>query len=318
MGVEHQHTLPTFTLNPEAITRVRNLACELANHNLRQFLQAERASDVPYGPVDIEKIVALHPEIVFPVEYLDTISAKGYITNSKREDVGATGYKIQIKNGPMDEERITIAHELGHLILWKKGRHLTHNETESFCEEFASYLLFPRTLVYQWLAENNWQISIKSILQASKHFQIPLDVVVKRLGDEQDLVDATHTCALISTVCRGLENHDGSQQLRVVTAAIPSWLFIPPRAILAQLGFRDALIYYHYLQMTRVDASEPVVTQIQLTGEVDKTAFQVYPSHQAVERELVVYEAYTNGTPGKFLLTTFSVPLSKLKLKGKE
>ena len=186
-------------------TKVYNM--DLLNYNLRCAVSMAHCvhKKIKYEekllPIKVEDIIKYRPDIELVKEDLQGLD--GYsIYNSKTKR-----YIIALDNVNYDlsRQRFTLAHELGHIFLQHhtKYRNLSNYVKEKSADAFAGELLMPREIMYKtakfppnyvldlygvsysayeqrkrfldkmenfsWNIEENKVVSIKDIIQYSKH-----------------------------------------------------------------------------------------------------------------------------------------------------
>ena len=111
-------------------------------------------------PVDLDRIASIWPGVKI---YIDDLEHEGYIV-----DLGALGAEIVIRSADTHQrQRYTIAHELGHWVLWTNGLSPLHHvptgigpsgtepniAVERWCDKFAAALLMPRDWIIRDLRD---------------------------------------------------------------------------------------------------------------------------------------------------------------------
>lgn len=106
---------------------------------------------------------------------------KGLLSASK---LSATGGDILINTSlPLSERRVTLMHELKHII---DGGHTarlrqadsSHSSAEGLCADFALSLLMPAL----WLRAD-WQAGQRDLPRLAERYQVPTEAVAHRLHD---------------------------------------------------------------------------------------------------------------------------------------
>jgi hypothetical protein len=138
-----------------------------------KLLLAEAGITTP--PVPTEIVSRLDGITVYP---LPEIPVKGLLGASKPS---AKGGDILIDaNLPLAEQRVTLLHELKHII---DGGHATQLHTrgrrssgEQLCTEFAFQVLMPA----MWLRDD-WNDGIRNRAVLAERYQVPVEAVGQRL-----------------------------------------------------------------------------------------------------------------------------------------
>jgi Zn-dependent peptidase ImmA (M78 family) len=128
-------------------------------------------------PVPTEIVSRLDGVDIYP---LAEIPVKGLLGASKPS---AKGGDILINATlPMPEQRITVLHELKHIIdgghttrLHQRGRSSTG---EQLCTDFALSVLMPAS----WL-RNDWKSGQRDTAVLAERYQVPIEAVAQRLHD---------------------------------------------------------------------------------------------------------------------------------------
>lgn len=131
--------------------------------------------DASAPPIDLERIVSTWKNLYVVEEELD---GAGYLL-----PVGQLGAEIIVnKNTSFERKRFTVAHELGHWVLglmaknkfgkFKQPEHVPDAALEKWCDEFATNLLMPRTLLGSWLPEPTKAAFIDLVLKAKDDFKV--------------------------------------------------------------------------------------------------------------------------------------------------
>lgn len=81
-----------------------------------------------------------------------------------------------------DRKRFTALHELAHLIL-KFKKNLTTSQKETFCNQFAGAVLFPREVAERELGKKRQRLDIKELGFLKKQYGISIQAIVMRLKD---------------------------------------------------------------------------------------------------------------------------------------
>lgn len=76
--------------------------------------------------------------------------------------------------------RFTIAHEIGHIVLWEGGIQLQHREQERWCDQFAASLLMPRESIERFSTQIRSPISW---LNLHREFKVSFEVASRRLWE---------------------------------------------------------------------------------------------------------------------------------------
>lgn len=143
-------------------------------------------ADLSAPPVDLNRVVALWPNLFLVEEELDNA---GYLL-----PVGELGAEIVVNRSEKDErKRFTIAHELGHWVLGislkKKTGHFSqpknaeYAEIEKWCDSFAADLLMPGEMIRKHLSHKDPILVIDSLTRAASQFKVSEEAFFIRLWE---------------------------------------------------------------------------------------------------------------------------------------
>lgn len=133
------------------------------------LLLAESGITEPAVPDTI--VTALDGVTVYP---LAKMPVEGLLSASQPTEQGG---QILIDGAlPRAEQRLTLLHELKHII--DNGHHATLPRTQGVCADFAMNALTPAT----WL-HADWQNGRQSPHELAEHYQVPVEAMERRLHD---------------------------------------------------------------------------------------------------------------------------------------
>lgn len=150
------------------------------------------------------------------------------------------GFVIEINSiFPRVRQRLSLAHEIGHLILNEcSGRDLHypgHSDSgfENLCNHVAGELLVPDRALIRYLDSNpvfeGWDntLSAETVLHAAAAFEVSVEVMAKRMF--RDLRLAPDRIAVIWRYAENKRNASSGRQLRIAAAWYSSGnpFFIP-------------------------------------------------------------------------------------------
>lgn len=126
-------------------------------------------------PTPLERIIGFWRELSLVEEDLD---GSGYLLS-----LGALGAEILVnRNDPEERKRFTIAHELGHWVLYLIGQRTlakcvepsrgTHDAVEKWCDAFATNLLMPAAALRLSLPNREDPLFINAVLQGPARFGV--------------------------------------------------------------------------------------------------------------------------------------------------
>jgi len=155
---------------PWAISERR--ACQIAERQARLLLAEAGVSTPPVPTEFVSRMAGVH---VYP---LPAIPVKGLLGASRPS---AEGGDILVDAGlPLAERRVTLLHELKHII---DGGHATRLHThggctkgEQLCTHFALSVLLPAA----WLRAD-WKDGNREPAALAERYQVPRDVIEHRL-----------------------------------------------------------------------------------------------------------------------------------------
>lgn len=79
-------------------------------------------------------------------------------------------------------KRMTIAHELGHILL-KLKRELNNREKEQFCFRFAGAFLIPKQVMINELGEKRTKITLNELEHLNEEYGISIQALMRRARD---------------------------------------------------------------------------------------------------------------------------------------
>jgi len=137
-------------------------------------------------PVDVNKLAACWDNLNIVREAID---GPGYLL-----PLGRLGGEIIVNtNDPLERQRFTIAHELGHWILGRIWENKTgefrqppgirHESLERWCDHFAASLLMPRRQILDRFSELKDPGLINRLMHAPVEFQVSEDAFFIRIWE---------------------------------------------------------------------------------------------------------------------------------------
>ncbi len=129
---------------------------------------------IPKGPIhDLFSVIESNGAFIVQCDFVSGIEGRTMFTKHKEPIIFVN------KNSGMDRQRLTVAHELGHLILHENNTPKPPDLAESEAMEFASEFLMPadqlrpqlsRTIQLETLADlkRYWKVSMQAILVRAK------------------------------------------------------------------------------------------------------------------------------------------------------
>ncbi len=211
------------------------LAQELASRQIQLLLTSQSKASLKYAPFPMADLLKLHPQVL-PVRLGRSMGAGGDVRAVKNED-GTEKFLITVSEYLAEytpEAAYTTAHELAHILTGTTNGLLNYSQTERFCEEFASQLILPRSLIFLWLNQIDWQLTPDAIESACAYLQVPMYSFIKRLGQEKDLMTKIKKCILLGAKVYDIKGTD--LELRVRYSATPGWISIPERTKLDKIN----------------------------------------------------------------------------------
>ena len=175
------------------VSSLKYAAVICANQTLHKWREMRDFSETPFGPFPVLDLLTLYPEVLPLIGPID--KEKAFVSNE------AHGRLILVNvNQTPQAQRFSIAHEIGHLELWRLATRISgysmslprpnsryidirfnHGEKEGFCDIFAANILLPRTLVLQWATTVGSKLGSKEIEDGAKFFQVPVELFRNRL-----------------------------------------------------------------------------------------------------------------------------------------
>jgi len=148
--------------------------------------QALTNASITGVPVDLGKLVACWDNLVVVHESID---GPGYLL-----PLGSLGGEIIVNtNDPLERQRFTIAHEMGHWILgriWEKKTGefqqppgIRHETLERWCDQFAACLLIPRSEILERFRKLRDPGLINRLVRAPIEFQVSEDAFFIRMWE---------------------------------------------------------------------------------------------------------------------------------------
>jgi IrrE N-terminal-like domain len=177
------------------------------------------------------------------------------------------GFVIEVNSMfPRVRRRLSIAHEIGHLILNEcAGRELAdarHSDlgSEDLCNHVAGELLVPDWALTRYLNSNpvfeGWDnsLSTETVLRAAAKFEVSVEVMAKRMF--RDLRLAPDRIAVIWRFAENRRNASPVKQLRITGAwhSIGEAFFIP----LNKTATSDSLVFRTYETGSRTHGREVI------------------------------------------------------------
>ncbi len=151
---------------------VRNLKPEEVAQYLRSYWR------IPKGPIEnLTRLVESSGIIVIHIDFgTDEIDGRSMQSN--------TGVPIIFlnKKSSGDRQRLTLAHELGHVIMHLNSPYAFQGDVEKEAFRFAAEFLMPKAEIYQYLTGNlkidrladlkrQWKVSMQSIVYWAKELE---------------------------------------------------------------------------------------------------------------------------------------------------
>jgi len=120
------------------------------------------------------------------IETLESKEIKILLIDAKNEFDGLAGYYdtiplIVINNIISDlvRKRMTVAHELGHLLL-SLHNNITPKDKESYCFRFGGAFLIPREMMFKELGENRSQLTLNELIHLKEEYGISIQGLARR------------------------------------------------------------------------------------------------------------------------------------------
>ncbi len=133
---------------------------------------------------------------------------------AKDEFDGLAGYSgntpVIVVNENMKDivrKRLTIAHELGHLLL-ELSDNLTEKEKENYCFRFAGAFLIPKEVMLYELGERRNQITFNELIHLKEEYGISIQGLVRRAKDLGIISESKFTGFCIKVRSIGWERYE--------------------------------------------------------------------------------------------------------------
>ena len=148
------------------------------------------------------------------IETLEEKEIKLIQIEAKEEFDGLAGYSGDIplivinKNiGDIVRKRMTVAHELGHLLL-KMSKGISPNEKEKICFRFAGAFLIPEEVMIDELGKKRNQITMNELVHLKNEYGISIQGLVRRAKDLEIISEAKYTNFCIKVRKTGWEKFE--------------------------------------------------------------------------------------------------------------
>jgi Zn-dependent peptidase ImmA (M78 family) len=179
--------------------------------------------------------------------------------------VGTDGFIIEVNSAfPRVRKRLSLAHEIGHLILNECGgnelSYPGHGDprSESLCNHIAGELLVPDWALIRHLNSNStfdgWEntLNAETVLHAAAAFEFSIEVIAKRIF--RDLRLAPDRIAIIWRYAGNTKSTSSVRQLRITAAwhSIGGRFFVPLNKTVSS----DSLVFRAYETGSRLRGRE--------------------------------------------------------------
>jgi Zn-dependent peptidase ImmA (M78 family)/transcriptional regulator with XRE-family HTH domain len=192
---------------------------------IKEFAPVESLSDVIGDMAQIEALaeaVRLAWQLGFDpiLDLVDTLETNGVRVfmvdteeNSKFDGlaahVGTMPIIVVCQSWPGDRQRLTLAHELGHLML--KGRLSAALDEERACHRFAGAFLLPRASILQELGERRTKIEWKELSLLKDEFGLSMSAILYRARDLNIIGESYHKSRIQRFSMNGWLRHEPGQ-----------------------------------------------------------------------------------------------------------
>lgn len=95
------------------------------------------------------------------------------------DHIPVIAYNTEI--GQAERVRMTLLHELGHLLLNDKLRAKSEKEIENICTSFASHLLLPDQILKSYFGGRVKSLSMTDLIELQSTYGISIDAIIYRL-----------------------------------------------------------------------------------------------------------------------------------------
>ena len=175
--LELESFFPTTPVKP--FVQSQSLVAEFSTFDSIEFAAEALRKEWNLGlnPIpDITDLLESHGIRVFLVDTNSDAKFDGLAATANGMPVIVVG-----GNWPGDRQRLTLAHELGHLML--RGRLQTTLDEEKACHRFAGAFLFPRCSVLQELGTRRTSIEPKELALLKEEFGLSMSATLYRAKD---------------------------------------------------------------------------------------------------------------------------------------
>jgi Zn-dependent peptidase ImmA (M78 family)/DNA-binding XRE family transcriptional regulator len=120
----------------------------------------------------------------------------GYVCDGDKAVAAGVSYR---QGSPGDRQRLSLAHELGHLML-KIDPNLEEKKQEEFAFRFAGAFLLPSECVYREIGKKRTSLRAEELLLLKKRFKVSVQAILRRLLDLSVISPSAYktSCILIS------------------------------------------------------------------------------------------------------------------------
>lgn len=179
--------------NAFGLSQLSDLAAFAAEQAINRIRKMRGFSELPLAPFPVLDVFIVYPELFPLIQPSIGLDEYGCL-----KDCGLGVWKISVNvDRPADEQRFTIAHELGHFLFVQymeivcskiickypkeKVWFITTGEVEKFCDTFAYSLLLPSEIMGKWVLQFEKDISPVDIEEGARFFGVPVKEFTARV-----------------------------------------------------------------------------------------------------------------------------------------
>jgi Zn-dependent peptidase ImmA (M78 family) len=177
------------------------VAASEARFKYKSDIRCQTVEHAEQAAEEFRKEYQLGTDPIFNLtELLEDLGIKVFQYNFENDDISGMSAWVNEEEGiavifvntshPIDRQRFTVAHELGHLIL-NMDKSLSNSNIEKCCDRFAAALLIPKNRMYQELGTKRKSIHLKELVFIKEQYGISPQALLYRAKD-LDIISEHH------------------------------------------------------------------------------------------------------------------------------